>query len=391
MGELVESKQLNNYQVLTDTGYEDVKAIHKTIPYKIYTICTKEFRLECSFNHILYDENMEEVFASEILIGELIKTENGFQEILTISINENMENMYDLELYDGNRRYYTDGILSHNTNAGKSSAMCALSSNFIRNGYSVLYITLEMAEEKIAQRVDANQLGIDINDIPLMKEKTFKSRLNKIKEKINGRLVIKEFPPAAIGTNRIRALLSELKIKLDFEPQIICLDYLNLMVSDRVKSDNSYTIIKSIAEELRGLAVEGKYAIMTATQGNRDTNSENNSDMDLTNVSESIGLPATVDFMIAAISPAELREQNIQLWKVLKNRFGGIVNHKFPLQVNFARAGLYDMDASTVNISDNVASNGFKMKEEEDRLKKKNEIIVEEDEEIGDMLDLINE
>jgi len=274
-------------------------------------------------------------------------------------------------------------ILMSGTTAGKTSSMCCLTSNFLRNGKNVLYITLEMAEEKIAQRIDANFLDVEINDVPLMKESNFKKRILDLKLKTMGDLVIKEFPPAAISVSNIRNLLEDLKIKLNFEPQIIVIDYLNLMVSDRIKKDqNSYTLIKSIAEEIRGLGVEKELSILSATQGNRQTNDENNSDIDFTNVSESIGLPATCDALIGIIFPKELREQNIQIWKILKNRFGGIVNHKIPLRVNFAKALISELDDNEKNnfrICDNSQQNQIQEKVEERRLKQKNTIIIEDD------------
>jgi replicative DNA helicase len=269
-------------------------------------------------------------------------------------------------------------IIMSGTSAGKTSSMCGMTANFLRSGYDVLYITLEMAEEKIAQRVDANFLNVDINDVPLMKEKNYNSQLMQLKEKTAGRLVIKEYPPATISVANIRHLLEELKVKLDFVPKIIVVDYLNLLLSVRIKGDNMYSIVKSIAEELRGLAVEKDFCILSATQGNRQTNDENNSDMDLTNVSESIGLAATCDALVGIIFPAELREQNIQIWKVLKNRFGGIVNHKITLRVNFARAGIYDMDQQ-LELSGNSETNRVLEQTEQRRTEQRNKIIVEDD------------
>jgi replicative DNA helicase len=287
-------------------------------------------------------------------------------------------------------------VLMSGTSAGKTSSMCAMSANFLRNGDDVLYITLEMAEEKIAQRIDANFLNVDINDVPLMKEKKYKKTLKHLQDKTKGRLVIKEYPPASITVSKLRFLLDELKVKLNFTPTIIVVDYLNLLLSDRIKSDSMYSIVKSIAEELRGLAVEKDLCILSATQGNRQTNDENNSDMDLTNVSESIGLAATCDALVGIIFPAELREQGIQIWKILKNRFGGIVNHKIPLKVNFARAGLYDMeDQNDVNISGNSQANEVLAQTEERRIAARNRIVVDDEDGDGDqieddLLDMMN-
>jgi replicative DNA helicase len=274
-------------------------------------------------------------------------------------------------------------VIMSGTSAGKTSSMCGMTANFLRNGEDVLYITLEMAEEKIAQRIDANFLNVDINDVPLMKEKKYKQTLHKLQEKTKGRCVIKEYPPASITVAKIRHLLEELKVKLNFTPKIIVVDYLNLLLSDRVKSDNMYTIVKSIAEELRGLAVEKDLCVLSATQGNRQTNDENNSDMDLTNISESIGLAATCDALVGIIFPQELREQGIQIWKILKNRFGGIVNHKIPLRVNFARAGIYDMeDNDAIDISGNSQANEVLATTENRRIQDRNKIVI--DDEDGD-------
>jgi len=283
-------------------------------------------------------------------------------------------------------------VLMSGTGMGKTSSMCGLTANFLKGGYDVLYVTLEMAEEKIAQRVDANLLNVDINDVPFLKKSNYKKQLKDIKGKTKGRLVIKEYPPAAISVSTLRFLLDELKVKLDFDPDIIVIDYINLLNSDRIKSDNMYSVVKSITEELRGLMVEKKKCGLSATQGNRATNDENNSDIDLTNVSESTGLSSTVDALIGIIMPADLREKNIQIWKILKNRFGGIVNHKLQLQVNFARAGLYDNDSEQIVISGNTLTNGIKLQSEQNRLIEKNKIVVDNLEENNvedDLFDLI--
>jgi replicative DNA helicase len=265
-------------------------------------------------------------------------------------------------------------ILMGGTHSGKTSSLIALGSNFLRNGYNVCYITLEMAEEKIAQRFDANFLDININDVPGLKEFEFKKRINKIKEKSVGRLIIKEYAPASVGTVVIRGLLEELKLKREFQPQLLIVDYLNLLRSDRVKNDSMYLYVKSIAEELRGLAVEEDIAVVTATQGNRAMNAEDCSDVDITAISESKGTADTADFCAAIISPLQLRENNQQIWKILKNRFGGIVNHKIPLKTDFAKCKLFEMQDREITISDNNKINELKVKTEENRLQRKNMI-----------------
>jgi hypothetical protein len=390
MDKIIDSIIISDYEVLTDTGFENVKAIHKTKPYEIYNIKTKSHIIKCSHNHILFSNDYEEVFAEDILLGEYIHTDNGLEEIISIVMSDKKENMYDLELFEGNRRYFTDGILSHNTHVGKTSNMIALGANFLKSEQNVLYITLEMSEEKIAQRFDANYLGVDINDVPMMKEKSFKSKLAQIKEQVSGKLIIKEYPPASIGVNKIRFLLEELKIKQDFEPKIIIVDYLNLLVSDRITNDSLYSMGKAIAEELRGLAVDKKLCMLTATQGNREMNSETNSDADFTNVSESKAVTDTADTVCAMIMPAELREQNIQIWKILKNRYGGIVNHKIPLRVNFSRATLSPGDYE-MGLQGNTTANGQAMRDEQVRSTKRNKIVVKiDDNEKNDLLGLLD-
>lgn len=160
-------------------------------------------------------------------------------------------------------------IIMGPTNSGKTAAFISLTSNMLRDGQNVLYITLEMAEEKIIQRYEANFLDVDINDVPLLKEEKYKSSLQNIKVKSCGRLVVREFPTSTANVNHIRALLDELKIKKEFVPDVIVIDYLNLMNSCRITSDNMYSVVKAIAEEVRGLAVEGDYAIVSGTQSNR--------------------------------------------------------------------------------------------------------------------------
>lgn len=284
-------------------------------------------------------------------------------------------------------------IILAGTHVGKTHAMVAMGCNMVRAGYNVLYVTLEIAEEKITQRADANFLGVDINDVPSLELEPFKNRLGKIKEKKIGRFISKEFPPATISTSTIRNLLSELKVKKNFVPHVIFVDYVNLMISDRVKGENSYTTIKSVVEELRGLAVEGEYSIVSATQGNRETNDPTNSNIDMTNVSESIGTAQTADFLVGVLMPEELHEMNLQIWKVLKNRFGGIVNHSYQLRVNFPRVTLTDVDSSDqLDLIGNTRANEILSQESQNRVAQRNAIVIEDEEDDGiDVFDLIGE
>jgi replicative DNA helicase len=231
------------------------------------------------------------------------------------------------------------------THIGKTMALVSIAKGYVQRGYDVLYVTLEMAEEKISQRVEANILSVEINNIGDMEEKKFKSNLIAAKQKGYGRLIVKEFPTSGAGVSHIRRLLDDLKLKKRFVPQIIVVDYINIMKSDRYNDSNLYITIKAIAEELRGLAVEGKFAIITATQTNRQ--GAESSDISMTDVAESYGLPQTVDCLIAIMSPDQLEAQNIQLWKSLKNRLAGIVGWKWPIKTEFEFGRIKDLDTES--------------------------------------------
>jgi archaellum biogenesis ATPase FlaH len=220
------------------------------------------------------------------------------------------------------------------TGEGKTNALCSIATDFISNGYNVLYITGEMSEEKISQKIEANLLNTEINDIPDVEFETFKVKLLQLKTKSYGNMHIKEYPTGNFSTATIRAYLEEIRIKKNFKPQIVIVDYVNLLRSDRYTEGGSYFIVKAIAEEMRGLAVEYKIALLTGTQVNRT--GAGSSDIDMTDIAESYGLPATADFLWAIWSNDELKEMNVQIWNPLKNRFTGIINYKFGVNTDFA-------------------------------------------------------
>jgi replicative DNA helicase len=241
------------------------------------------------------------------------------------------------------------------TGVGKSLFMCHMAAAAIEQGKNVLYITLEMAEERIAERIDANMMNVPIQDLKDLPKKMFDDRVNKIRNKIDGKLIIKEYPTASAHAGHFKALLQELKLKRTFSPDIIFIDYLNICTSSRFRagsSANSYTIIKSIAEELRGLAVEHDLPIVSATQTTRSGYA--NSDVDLTDTSESFGLPATADLMFALISTEELEAQQQIMVKQLKNRYNDInLNKRFMVGVDRSKMRLFDLaDEVQKTISD---------------------------------------
>jgi len=216
----------------------------------------------------------------------------------------------------------------------------------------VLYITCEMAEERIAERIDANLMNVKLDDLRELPYENYKNKINNKFGNVTGKLIVKEYPTASAGVHHFRVLLDELKMKKKFKPDIIFVDYLNICASSRYKNSNninSYMYVKAIAEEIRGLAVEHDVPIWSATQTNRQGFS--NSDVGLEDTSESFGLPATADFMIALISTDELAENNQVMIKQLKNRYNDTaVNRKFILGVDKSKMKLYDVSSNKQNL-----------------------------------------
>ena len=237
-------------------------------------------------------------------------------------------------------------IRDSGTGVGKSLVMCHMAAANLMDGKNVLYITLEMAEEKIAERIDANLLNVPLDELVDLPKSMYAKKIDKLNRTTSGRLIIKEYPTAVAGTGHFRHLINELKLKKSFSPDIVYVDYLNICASSRMKMGaaiNSYTYIKAIAEELRGLAVEKNIPIVSATQTTRSGFS--NSDPGLEDTSESFGLPATADFMIALISTEELEEANQIMVKQLKNRYNDPTQYKrFVLGMDRSKMRLYDVE-----------------------------------------------
>ena len=236
------------------------------------------------------------------------------------------------------------------TGVGKSLFMCHVASSVLLQGRNVLYITMEMAEEKIAERIDANLLNVDIQTLSQLPKMMFENKITDLSKKTQGKLIVKEYPTASAHAGHIRALLNDLALKKAFRPEIIFVDYLNICTSQRFRnaSVNSYTMVKSIAEELRGLAVEFNVPLVSATQTTRS--GYGSSDVDLTDTSESFGLPATADLMFALISTEELEEQNQIMVKQLKNRYyDPTLNKRFIVGIDRAKMRLYNVEQEAQN------------------------------------------
>ena len=257
---------------------------------------------------------------------------------------------FDLEFFDkitkGGIPNKTLNIALAGTGVGKSLFMCHVASSVLLQGKNVLYITLEMAEEKIAERIDANLLNVPIQDIADLPKPMFDKKVDSIAKKTQGTLIIKEYPTASAHSGHFKALLNELALKKSFKPDIIFIDYLNICASSRYRQNssvNSYSFIKAIAEELRGLAVESNLPIVSATQTTRS--GFGSSDVDLTDTSESFGLPATADLMFALISTEELESLNQIMVKQLKNRYNDpTIFKRFVVGIDRAKMRLYDVE-----------------------------------------------
>lgn len=278
--------------------------------------------------------------------------------------HEDLERIpFDIEYFNqitkGGTPNKTLNIIMGGTGGFKSGTMCHMAAANLFAGKNVLYITMELSEERVAERIDANMLDCEIDDLKDLSREEYIRKIQKIRENTVGRMVIKEYPTASAHAGHFRHLLRELELKKNFKPDIIYLDYLNICASSRCRGgENSYTLVKSIAEEIRGLAVEFDVPIWSATQTNRSGYAD--SDVGLENTSESFGLPATADFFVAAITTPELEEQGLIMFKQLKNRYGPVMgdNEKFVVGIKRGKMRLYDAEASA---QDNIMGGGGNM------------------------------
>ena len=268
---------------------------------------------------------------------------------------------FDIEFFNkitkGGVPNKTLNIALAGTGVGKSLYMCHVAANALTDGRDVLYITMEMAEERIAERIDANLLNVPIDQLDKLSKDMFTTKVADIARKTTGKLIIKEYPTGAAHSGHFRALLNELKLKRQFEPDIIFIDYLNICSSSRMKglggAINTYSYVKAIAEELRGLAVEYDVPIFSATQTTRSGFS--NSDVGLEDTSESFGLPATADLMFALISTEELEQKGEIMVKQLKNRYNDPTVHKrFVIGVDRSKMRLFDVEEDSQNLVDDT-------------------------------------
>ena len=365
--------EIQNREDLTETEYKEVREINQTLD----RVETNTEWLVDATEKWCRDRAIYLAFMSSIKIADGQDNNKGrdaiphiLSDALAVSFDNHVGHDYledyearyesyhkkeekipfDLEFFDkitkGGVPNKTLNIALAGTGVGKSLFMCHFASSVLLQGKNVLYITLEMAEEKIAERIDANLLDVNIRDLTDLPRVIFENKVTKLSEKTQGQLIIKEYPTASAHAGHFKTLLNELTLKKSFKPDIIFIDYLNICASSRYSklgNVNSYSYIKAIAEDLRGLAVEYNVPIISATQTTRS--GFGSSDIDLTDTSESFGLPATADLMFALISTDELEGLNQIMVKQLKNRYNDpTINKRFVLGIDRAKMRLYDCE-----------------------------------------------
>ena len=346
----VETLLSNGYDVEVDSpdGWVSVDGFVNKGIWDEYTLQIENMPIiSCNENH-LFETTLGWQSALE-LCGKTtnILTKNGYKQGFIKRTFQKIS-IVDISINHPNHRYYTEGVSSHNTGVGKSLFMCHVAASCLHQGRNVLYITLELAEEEVARRIDANLMNVTFEDLMVLSKDMYDKKVQNIRSKTTGKLIIKEYPTASASTIHFKALLNELNLKKSFKPDIIFVDYLNICSSARIKPGgnvNSYTYVKSIAEELRGLAVEFEVPLMSATQTTRS--GYVSSDVGLEDTSESFGLPATADFMFALISTEELEALGQIMVKQLKNRYNDPTqNKRFVVGIDRSKMKLFDVEAS---------------------------------------------
>lgn len=356
----IETLLNEGYEVEVDSpdGFVSVSMFVDKGEWDEYQLTLRDGRVVRVNENHLFETADGWVYAKDMYRGKfpsyLVLTDTGWVDG-RVTKTGNKIPIVDIQVEHENHRYYTNGISSHNTGVGKSLFMCHVAAAALMQSKNVLYITMEMAEERIAERIDANLLNMTMDELGTCDRDIYQTRIGKLIKKSAGKLIVKEYPTASGHAGHFKALLEELKTKRNFAPDLIVVDYLNICASSRLKHGtgvNSYTYVKSIAEELRGLAQEYNVPLLTATQTTRG--GYDNTDVDLTDTSESFGLPATADLMFALISTEELENLNQIMVKQLKNRYNDPSYYKrFVIGVDRSRMKLYDVEESAqTNIAD---------------------------------------
>ena len=357
---LVSNKETSDVDWLVDTTEKfcQEKAVYNAVMRSI-SILDESKRENSSVNKGAIPEILSEAlgvsFDSHIGHDFISDAESRFEFYHKKEVRTPFDIEYLNKVTGGGLPNKTLNIILAGTNVGKSMFMCHAAASNMMDGKNVLYITMEMAEERIAERIDANLLNVPIGDIRKLPKDDYDKKMERIRKRTTGKLIVKEYPTASASVTHFRHLLQELRQKRKFVPDIIYIDYLNICASSRMKmgsSVNSYTFIKAIAEELRGLAVENNLPIVSATQTTRS--GYTNSDVGLEDTSESFGLPATADFMIALVRTEELDNLNQIMVKQLKNRYGDPnTNKRFVIGVDTSKMKFYDVEDNAQTLTQN--------------------------------------
>jgi len=334
----IDSINIDEYDVLTDTGWEDIKSINKTIKYRAFRVETKSFYLEGADDHIIFDKDYNEIYLKELSIGDSVLTENGIEIVLNIKDLEYSDNMYDLEINSENHRYYTNGILSHN-----STILSNFAANSIRNGKNAAVITLELSDRKYMRRVGANLLNITTGEYKDFDE----TRKDLIKHKLDnfygmlgwpaGNLWIKEFPTGTASFIDIENSLLRREDKTGIKYDLVIVDYLNLMKSDGNSNQNMYERIKRISEGLRAISQRNEWCVVSATQVRKEYFDKDVLGMDA--AAESSGLIATVDSLFAASRDSLSDIARIEL---IANRDEGYTGSSCNFKMQFKNAKMIE-------------------------------------------------
>jgi hypothetical protein len=330
----IESHQVEDYEIWTDTGWSDIAAIGKTIPYQVYELKTENHSLKCADDHIVFNSYMEECYVKELVCDDVIMTESGRDLVNSVTDLDYQENMYDLQLNDINHRYYTNGILSHN-----SLWLCDLAAEAVKNGTNVIYYTFELSEKKVMARIGSNLLNIPIRDYyKLTQDKVaLKNRMASLEMqnmKTPGRLIIKEFPTGGSSVQDMESHANKLQEQTGQDFPLVIIDYINIVKNWRnPNSENMYLKIKQLSEDIRGWMVRTNKCCVTATQTNRGA--IGSTDFNSGAIAESAGLAHTVDGMFGVIQDEIMYANREYFLKTLLNRNEGFKNSKKRFAVNY--------------------------------------------------------
>lgn len=348
--------EVRDFEILSDKGFTPIKAIGKTVEYDVYKVVTEGGKvLRCADTHILFDTEWDEILVKDLnkqSRPDFIQTTDGVERVVEVRKEGRREVMYDVEVEGEDHRYYTNGLLSHN-----SIFLCNDAVNFVKSGKNVVFITCEMSAKKVVKRMGANMLDINIDNYDAESKD-----VDKIAKKIReiqstnftpfGRLFIKEYPTSSCTTIDIENYIKQIQETLGFKVDVIVIDYINIMANYRnLNSEELYIKIKQISEDLRAIAVRQECLIVTATQTNRTAFDSN--DINISSIAESAGLLHTADTILGIIQDADLRVDNKYLLKILKIRDGYGKNNKLEMKIDYKKMRinetgiLYTEDSNT--------------------------------------------